>query len=66
MRLAEIPERERERETPTQTWITFDTLDIVSRKLIREEEKKRTEAEFVGDSEGARAELRVRCLEHVA
>ena len=30
-----------ERETPTQTWITFDTLDIVSRKLIRERRRKK-------------------------
>ena len=58
MRLGEMPERERERErwnkkTPTRrTWITFDTLDIVSRKLIREEEKKKgREVEFVSDSE---------------
>ena len=50
MRLGEMPER----EAPTQTWITFDTLDIVSRKLIREEEKRGTawtEVEFVSDSE---------------
>ena len=57
MRLGEMPGeggRERERETPTQTRITFDTLDIVSRKLIREEEKRGTawtEVEFVSDSE---------------
>ena len=49
IRLGEMSEREgSEGRTPTQMWIAFDTLDIVSRKLIREEEEKRTEeVEFV-------------------
>ena len=55
MRLGEMPGRGGETETPTRRWITFDTLDIISRKLIREEEKKRTEdEEFVSDRERER------------
>ena len=55
MRLGEMPERGGDTETPTRRWITFDTLDIISRKLIREEEKKRTEdEEFVSDRERER------------